>query len=315
MTMSKKKTKSPNKQKKQKTRMPRQLTAGFDEAAKSWARLLADPCNAPLAHACYPTTAGGMLQRYEFDFLVSTSGTSTAGGLIFTPGSPSTVGTSSVGAVQYIDAASDGIGVPWSVANGSQPGVLNFGTMSGVRAVAACAQIMWPGSELTRSGIVGLGVVPSGITQPNPGQVPSVANLRTLCPFVTRMPNATAEIKWRPGEKDSMFVDPNSTQTNEVYNGHNSLLLCYSGFPVSTGVRIRLVVVYEVQYAIGYSTIASLVSPPEPVSKFSINEIFSAMDKAGNWMYELASGPVGKIAYDLGSNLVKRAPNVLALMA
>jgi hypothetical protein len=301
---------------KNKTRMSKEkLVKGLDEAATQWARLLNDPCNAPLAHGCFPTAMGGMLQRFEADFLVSTSGTSTAGAMLFSPGMVVASGATGQGSVLYLDSASDTTAfTSWSIANASQPGYNNVLNTSGVRTIAACAQIMWPGSELNRSGVVGLGCVPATIITPNVGGSFSVSSLRTCCPMVVRMPESVAEVKWRPGELDEKYDNPNFGGTAANGDGRNSLLITYSGIPVSTGVRIRLVVVYEMVFGSNQGTVINNTTPPGPQSKNTVNEIFHALDTAGNWAYQLATGPVGNLAWNLGSNLIKRAPNVLALM-
>jgi len=304
-----KRSKNKNKNSKQ------HLVKGLDEAATQWARLLNDPCNAPLAHGCFPTSMGGMLQRFETDFLVSTSSTSTAGALLFSPGMIVASGATGQGSVLYLDSASDATSfTSWSIANASQPGYISVGNTSGIRPIAACAQVMWPGSELNRAGIVGLGCVPSNIVTPNTGGSFSVGSLRTCCPMVIRMPESIAEVKWRPGELDEKYDNPNFGGTAANGDGRNALLLTYSGFPVSTGIRIRLVCVYEMVFGSNQGTVINNVTPPGPQSKFSVNEIFHALDTAGNWMYQLATGPVGNLAWNLGSNLMKTAPNVLALM-
>jgi hypothetical protein len=315
MVRSKKVTTIQKRPKTKKKTTKDKLVRGLDAAATQWARLLNDPCNAPLAHGCFPTSMGGMLQRFETDFLVSTSAASTAGAVLFSPGMVVANGATGQGSVLYLDAAFDSnTFTSWAIANSSQPGYNTLQNTSGVRPIAACAQIMWPGSELNRSGIISLGCVPSNIVTPNVGGSFSVSSLRSCCPVVARMPDSVAEVKWRPGELDEKYDNPNFGGTAANGDGRNSLLLTYAGFPVSTGIRIRLVVVYEMTFGANQGTVINNVTPPGPQSKHSVNEIFHALDTAGNWMYQLASGPVGNLAWNLGSNIMKNAPNVLALM-
>jgi len=290
----------------------KQLLAGLDEPAKAWARLIADPCNAPLASPCYPTSSGGSLIRVERDTIMSTSSTSTAGACIFTPALFDNTGASSLCSVATIDTATDNGNNPFSNQYGYQPGNGNV-SWDTVRPVAACMQLMWPGSELNRQGVVSLAVVPTAAVYQGTGGV-SVQSLRQASPVVTRMPDSVVEVKWRPGEADNQFSATQIADVNIESAGRNSLLATWSGIPVSTGIRVRMVVVYEVTFVASSGYVTSVTTTSAPSSKNSINDIFHALDRAGEWAYSLATGPAAKLAWDVGGALLKRAPNMLALM-
>lgn len=312
------KTKNTNKgkkmvqgQKKKKGNAMARYTAGLDAAAVAWAKLLADPCSAPLTGPCYPTGSGGFLVRVESDLLYSYSATSVAGAMMFIPGMLQQV-TGQVCSVQYIDSAADNTTVGWTAYTNGQPGIgpAAGNQWSSARPVAACAQLMWPGSELNRQGVVSMGVVP-GAMYDNPAN--SVAQWRTACEKVFRMPDSICEVKWRPGEADNQFSAPSAVEPATLVDGKNALLITYSGLPVSTGVRIRLVAVYEVTPSAAFGTVVTMESPAAAPSKNSVNEILSTMDRAGNWAYSLASSPAANLAWDVGATLVKTAANFLML--
>jgi hypothetical protein len=231
--------------------------------------------------------------------------------VLFIPGALNQV-TGQVCSVSYIDAAADNTTLNWTTAPNSQPGIASAAAnqWSAYRPVAACAQLMFPGSELNRQGVVSMGVVPGAIWD-NPAN--SVGQYRTACEKVFRMPDSICEVKWRPGEADNQFNAPGSSVANSSVNGHNGLLITYSGIPVSTGVRIRLVAVYEVTPSAAFGAVVGLESPAAPPSKNSVNEILSVMDRAGGWAYSLASSPAANMAWDVGATLAKTAANFLLL--
>jgi len=289
-----------------------ELVAGLDAPAKAWARLLADPCNAPLASPCYPTSSGGSIIRVERDVVMSTTATSYGGAVIFTPGLFDNTGSGALCSVATLDTSLDNQVLPFSNQYGFQPGNGNVNWDS-VRPVAACLQLMWPGSELNRQGIVSLAVVPTAFAfQSSTGT--SVQSLRQASPIVSRMPDSVVEVKWRPGEKDNQF---NATQIADLTvdsDGRNSLLATWTGIPGSTGVRVRMVAIYEVSFVASSGYITSVTTNSAPASKHSVNDIFHALDRAGEWAYSLATGPAAKLAWDVGGALFKKAPAMLALM-
>jgi len=161
------------------------------------------------------------------------------------------------------------------------------------RAVAACIQLMYPGTELNRSGVVAVGVVPAGnflnnaATGLTGGNVnTTAATVRTLCQHVERMPTGMVECKWFPGENDSNEVVSNSNQSAVNWSGRNALVFSASGFPVNTGVRVRTVVVYEVSL----TTTGAVQSVAPPTSDNSPNQVLRAMAQRNpQWYIESAA--------------------------
>jgi len=292
-----------------KQKLPKMLQ-GLDEAAQAWARLLADPCNAPLAKPCYPTQTGGMLIRTEWDGIIDYSATSIGGAVLFTPGALSTVAGAN-GSVQFIDANSDSAGLGFTASLASQPGYYTALTWESARCVAACAQVSWPGSELNRQGVISLAQVPAATLVTSVGGLYSIQQLRAASPYVERMPESMAEVKWRPGDRDNQFTPVNLNPGNADVEGRNSLLITASGLPVSTGIRVRLVAVYEVQFTASSGQIFTMVPQAGPSSKYSANDIFSFLDRAGNWAYNLATSPAAKFVWNTGVSLAKKAPLML----
>jgi hypothetical protein len=285
------------------------MLKGLDEAAAAWARLLDDPCAALLAPPCYPTgSGGGTLVRVEADYVYG-GGANTAAAVLFTP---ALMGTNP-GSVQDVSmsgfvAVTDATSTAWNSTDlfAFQPGSSTGAQWSGVRPVAACVQMYWPGSELNRQGIVSLGNVSAGLLESTPT---TVSFLRTLSQNVQRTPEGMVEIKWRPGEADNQFLNPNAPPaTNATLAGHNSILVTWAGIPVSTGMRFRAVVVYEVQFNTG----TGFVVQPQvrSGSRYSVNDILGYLDSTGNWALKTLGQGVG--AYNTGARLYKATSNILS---
>jgi len=198
---------------------------------------------------------------------------------------------------------SDGLGTVLQ----NQPGVLPFpgyaylsNNATTFRCVAACAQVSYPGTELNRSGILGMGVADAAVIGVNVQTADGGANininagqLRTLCQHVERMPAGVTEVRWFPGEDDAKVYAPGAnhlSRANEC-EGRNGILISASGFPVSTGIRVRCVAVYEVSLGAGQGQVASIAPPP---SNNTPNQIVKALYETDpKWYIEFA-GKAGR---------------------
>lgn len=263
----------------------------LDKAALEWAALLRDPCNARLSYPCYPSGSGGaVLIRYEADYILSATATDTAMALLFTPGISSVL-------VNNIALPTDTTGFQLQNFGNLAPGNgFLSGNATSFRPVAGCAQISYPGTELTRSGIIGLGVIDGATVAANYtvadgglGIVTSAAQMRTLCQHVERMPSTVSEVRWFPGERDAHPFSLNAVNLSKGGDseGRNTLVVTASGFPVSTGVRVRLVCVYEVSFGSNNGQVSTVVPP---VSNTTPSQLLRAMHAADNtWFLSSAT--------------------------
>jgi len=294
-------SKSRNKKAKAKTKKPasRIVRVGgrrynLDQPAAEWAQLLANPCNAKLAYPCYPTGSGSsVLVRQEFDAVVASGATETAIFGAFNPGGGYTVVSQTA-----------------LVADNTQSLMLASGTLSiaGItsyaswRPVAACIQISWPGSELNRQGVVAVGIIPGGTAIVNmPGAqgggnlTASAAQWRAALQHVERMPNSVVECKWFPGEADAVPIDaaaPIARYADDM-RGRNVIGFSASGFPVSTGIRIRGVVVAEVSF-VNINQVQAVVPPRSSTPTFEILRTMANVDP--QWYLESAAKSVNRVS-------------------
>lgn len=251
-------------------------TMQFGDAAVRYAKLLADPCNGDLVPGPFGDGSGGMVCRFEKEYLINNSSTDTAAAFIFNP-------FSGMVAWQTTPLVDDATTITWTVPAGtlSHPGnAFLTANASWARCLAACVQVYYPGSELSRAGVVSLGQYASEVVS----DTLAVANLRTQANYVMRTPADVAEIVWRPNQADLLGREPMTTfNTSNMQLGVNttSLVVTGAGLPVSTGLRIRVVAVYEWQPdpASGFKN--TVVQSTNPVT---LGQVLSILDRTGDWM-------------------------------
>lgn len=241
------KTRSSKKAKKARIAATRSVGARvrgtISEHMRKYIQLLEDPCNGPLVTG--PGSGeGGSVVRCESDFLIGNGATDTVGFINWAPGAYSaTTDVSGFGTLVGVGASDTGAITPSSAGVSNYAPGYNFltGTAGSYRCLAACAQVFWPGSELNRSGVISMAQATYASLATNRNV--STANLRAMSPVVERMPQDHSECKWAPNFADGLFESP--ANTSSPPDGHGSIMISWAGLPVATGVRIRLVAVFE----------------------------------------------------------------------
>lgn len=296
--MAKKQTKKangrqPSKKGKKSAKGPAQgRGTGLDADAVRFANLLRNPCGAPLAHPVYTGSEGGVLARYETDYVGYAGATGTAGFLVWTPGAFGVNGSTASHLLQMTSAASGTAAIVSEAPLSQAPGGLALPTVaSSCRCVSACIQVYWPGTEQARQGYLMYGNI-NGRTV-NAGETVSADALGVVCQYSTRMPGGMLEFKWRPADGDQMYIDVNSVTPSQEFARRNSLALVWKGMPVLTGIRIRQVCVYEYQPDVGQGVSAPITS--RAMSNFSLDQVLNTLDKFPDWANSV-SGFVGNVA-------------------
>lgn len=275
------KAKSNGKKVMSRPRIPRSLSTGLDEQALCWARLLADPCQAPLCHPCYNGADGGILTRFENSYDIGTGATDTAGLFNYVPGAIASSSGNANGIFTYVAPSSAGSPVVASVVNTVQPGFGFLNTnASSVRCVAACLQVFYLGAEANRSGIINYGNT-TGNTF-SVGDVVNVNNASNIFPKFERTPLNLIEIKWRPNNYDQTWQDTTqATNANET-GKRAGIGFSFSGLQAAAGYRVRMVAVYE--YVPANNVGITLANTSRNTSKHSLERVIDYLDAGGDWM-------------------------------
>lgn len=254
----------------------------LDQSATEYMRLIKDPCNAKLTNTIWPGSSGSFVGRFESDFILWNQATAVGGFLVYTPGTNSIVANSTLLTSDTLPSVVgyDGVNIP-------SAGFLMSGTSVGsFRAVAACVQVMFPGTELNRSGIVS-----GGVTRFDPfvSNLPLVdggsaitttaSQMRSLCQHTERTPQEMMEIIWFPGPNDSDTFKPQTATTGitAANVGRNSIVISASGFPVSTGIRVRIVLVAEWNPAQSGASNGLVSTVEMPRSYNTVNDVLMAL--------------------------------------
>jgi len=216
----------------------------LDVEGMKYMNLLRDPCTGPLVHGP-GSTEGGSVFRCESDFIMGNGALETCGVFMWAPGAYNTALNPVNGSGTMFNNSATDLTAFNPLATGTSiyaPGYAFLQTnASSYRCLAACIQIYWPGSELNRQGIVGVAQGTYGAMSTNINL--TVAQVRGACPITQRMPSDRLEAKWAPHYADGLFRNASNTQIPE--DGHGSLIVNWAGIPVATGVRLRLVAVFE----------------------------------------------------------------------
>jgi len=214
---------------------------GLDELGSAYARLLIDPCNAPLVHSVYGGSEGTYLMKAESIFTVGANPDATNGVLSFIPGVFPNAGL-------------------WYGFNGGVTSSIAFvpgsnfiiNQASAVRAVAACMEISYPGSELNRAGRVHYGHANGGLV--DTGVAVVTDNITPALAHMERTPAGKIEVMWKPGVADGFTHDPSSTVAAADRERRSALVCAWAGLPLvgaagsaGVGLTIKLTCVYEYQ--------------------------------------------------------------------
>jgi len=244
----------------------------LDKMAGEYAALLADPCNAKLTTSVFPGANGAFVGRFETDYIIGNSAGATGAALVYTPGTNQVLNNS-------VEATTDTTGFNLTGVTAG-PGASFLATTSLWRPIACCLEVYWPGTELNRSGVIGLGLVDYGIVNDfSAGLAATTANLRSLCQHTERMPTEKATINWRPGFEDGVGA---SGVTLAITGGRQSILLSVAGTPASVVARIRIVTVFEWWPKAGTGFVSQV---PQVRTTATLNHVLAKLDAAGDWLF------------------------------
>jgi len=215
-------------------------STGLDAQAAGYARLLADPCNAPLVHPVYPGGDAGYLFRAESFSTFGVGAAETSGIIHWAPGYNNVSGSQLVG----FAAANADTATAVASQGASSPGnTFLQANAKGVRCVAACLKITFPGSEANRAGRIHYGHTSAGMLDiGNSVKVDSVA--QTLQHF-SRTPTDTIELVWKPSQGDFEFNDPTETSGALIRDRKGAVTVAWAGLPAATGLTFHFTAIYE----------------------------------------------------------------------
>lgn len=275
-------------------RAQRPISSGLDTAGMAYAKLIADPCNAPLTHPIYAGGESGYLFRADAVVPFGNTATHTAGFFSFTPGIINSA-NSELLAGSAVDATTGAVANAFAFT----PGKTFLPNASAVRCVAACVRVTFPGAESNRSGLIQYGHASGrAVLQ---GSSFSATSVGTLGTNMTRTPPDAIEITWKPNFDDQAFVDPNSTRTAGDNVKNSSIVVAWQGLPASTGLTFHITCVWEWQPATGTS-----IAVPTLSKARSVNSLDNVIDHLINVGFKFVQGPVMSGVTNVALDIAKR---------
>lgn len=277
-------------------RLQRTLRAGLDSMGLAYARLLQDPCGAPLAYPVWGTQEGSLLVKTEQIINIGVDATNLNGVFAWSPGTSTTLafGTmiecKSLASNTSIQTSTSGTGFTVSDLLASSPGRTFLTSQASVyRPVAACVEVMYNGSESSRSGTIGGGCVAGGTWYYTTITVDQIAS---LVPHGERTPVGKTEFLWYPSSSDDLFQDPSDAIANQQVERRNSIVVNWAGLAANTGLRVKLTAIYEYK-----PKVASGIAMPSPEvgSRNTMREVLGAIAGAvaGNPYVRSAAAAAG----------------------
>lgn len=271
------------------------MVAGLDRMGAAYARLLTDPCGAPLAYPVWGSQEGSLLVKSEQVYNVGVDSTNLNGLFAWCPGTISTGNFTSAIEVKTLQAnteASTGSvsGAGYTNTQIAPPGATFLTGQSSVyRPIAACIEVMYNGSEASRSGSIGGGVVAGGTWY---NRVVTVDQMAAVLPHGERTPVHKTEFLWYPSGADELFQDPNDNVSAQQVDRRNSLVVTWAGLAAITGLRLKLTAIYEYKPRLN----TGIAMPtPEPGSRNSMRDVLGSIASAaaGNPYVRSAASAAG----------------------
>lgn len=261
---------------------PRIRAAGLDSAALAHAKLIADPCNAPLAHPVYPGGDAGYLVRVDSFLTYGGTGSAINGVLHYTPGYMNASGTELL--VMQSTLPNNPVALS---ASSSAPGKTFLSTNSqGIRCVAACVKVSYPGVESNRSGRLHFGHTNAGVL--DLADTPDIDGTAPLLPHYSRTPTDNIEIMWKPGEADAEFNDPNATADAAIRDRKSSITIVWAGIPQGVGLVFHFTAVYEWTPRAGFGLSGNQMG--KAISNNSWDQVLDFLIKRG---FKFVNSPAG----------------------
>lgn len=279
--------------------VPRSVRTALDRQAMEYAALLANPCSGPLVHSTFAGSGGSLITRFEYDTIVNTGANETASFGYFCPGF--TVNSSSFNSFGFSNPAA-----PLLTDTTAATTINNLATQqpafsflnanaAAYRSVAACIQVSWPGTELARGGIIGVGQ--STLTQ-FAGVALTAAQLRTMASHVERTPDGVIELKMVPNAESENWMNPTWALAPEgSMQDLPALFWSASGLSPGVGLRVRLVTVVEWKPKVNTGMMINSAATVANVSSHTTQNVLKYMHQLGEWA---VNSPTIRRAADYG---------------
>lgn len=263
---------------------------GLDAAGAAYARLLNDPCNAPLASPVYSGTGSGYLVRLRTFHIPG--GTAAANDSIFTfvpAGNAYNTAAASIVAQSYSVTSNGSLGTLSAEAYNT---FLLSSSVSCYRPVAGCLKVHYTGVENNRGGMIHFAMLPA--RQFVAGELlGTLATVKPLATYSVRVGSEKHEFRWAPGaDGDRLWSsgqDPSSSGIT-TQAGQSQMVVMLEGCS-SASLSIEADFVYEWTplntMGVSEANVASR-------SRNSLNDVLMAITNGTGNIARWAISPAGR---------------------
>lgn len=255
------------------------IRQGLDAAARDYAMLLRDPCNARLVAPVYSGMGTGEYRRFRR--IISIPSTAMEGTYVFSPS------RNTMNRATHIAANA---GNPYTFIN--QEPLFNLPTayadITELRCLAGCVKVRYTGPEQFRGGVIGVRTLPFNYIRN--GQTTNNVEQLSLSPLIHRVGEVEHEVKFVPGGADQTFSagDP-IVISDDMTHGMFGFTFSIPG--QAGNLQIEVTAVLEIEAPAGV-----VPNAMPAASTNTLNHVLTALGPTAKWAYSSVAVPVLKSA-------------------
>lgn len=266
---------------------------GLDASAAAYARMIMDPCNAPMLPPTYSGMGTGQYRRYRT--IITIPALAVEGTYMFTPGYNTFLAATHV---------VGNVGLPYTFNQSGLFGSPELDNTNESRCLAACVKVRYIGTEGDRKGTIGLRTSPFGYV--TNGQVSDNPTMLREAQVINRTGEVLHEVKFVPGAGDEIFT-PNVGVTSISVRTLGSFGFTFGGAQPGS-LQFEVTAIIEVETG---SQLVSSVIPP--VSRNTTNNVLSALGPPVRWAFSNMVVPTIKSTFTAAMQTAINGNNVASM--
>jgi len=266
-----------------KAAIPKQPAPGLDRFGAAHARMLYDPCGAPLEESVYPGDRG-YVNRFQANASYGVGAGATAWFTVIKPGNACSTN------FDFLASSSTGSNLAFSSAAFPGASFLSVNA-SKTRCISFCIALAPNAAPNTCTGTIHFGLVnASTLVNGAPFNPDQLIQLTTERVSAASALMAPLEVKWSPGGFDDRYATQGALSDDD--SDRNCLVVVGTGFPAASGVSYRMVTVLEwsPKGNLGITNDASSVGR----SRNTLAEVTRALkQRDSSWWWSLGKKTIG----------------------
>lgn len=271
------------------------ISNGLDAGAAAYARMLVDPCNAPMLPSTYSGMGTGQYRRFRSVFTVPAS---VEGTYMFTP-------SANMQTVATHVAANAGTNYTFNNALLFASGDLDA-TVE-LRCLAACVKVRYIGPEQDRAGIIATRTSPFAYVQGS--QVTLNSIMVSESAVINRLGEVQHEVKFVPGLGDEQFNPGFGGASASDLRRLGAFGFSYQGIP-NASLQVEVTAIMEIETR---NSMVPNVIPPS--SRNTTNQVLAALGPPAKWAFGHIVAPTIRATAGLAMNSLTSSFNTVSMGA